>query len=360
MPEAIADQETKAATLAAYPEMSPKTDDAELRSLLLGGEGPRVEFKSTLRWDLKENRKNPGLEKAVVKTVAGLLNAEGGTLLLGVADDGTPVGLERDYATFSKPNRDGFELHLTNLLLDSLGRDLAPRARCSFGRVDNHDVCRLEIARSPRPVLVKEGNADLFYLRTGNSTRRLSIREVLDYHKERWPASNRLSAGGPSSPPNPFKAALETDPAVVEAHFGALVAADWTEADERFWEEMRDLQDELENAGRFGGSAHTLGRKRVCQRDVRLRAELLERRAGEVLRSVGGTVSHQLGERIREAALRRLAAHIEDIEEKLDDSGKIGRYPPLGRPDLPKQEAVAALDAKLSILLAQGGGSGRS
>jgi hypothetical protein len=182
----VVPQATKDAALAAYRELAPKTADAELAALLLGGEGPLVEFKSTLRWDLKENRKNPDLEKVVVKTVAGFLNADGGTLLLGVADDGTPVGLERDYASLSKSNRDGFELHLTNLLLDRLGRDLTPCVECHFHQIEESDVCRVEIRPSPRPVVVVEGNAQAFYLRTGNSTRQLSVTEILAYQKQRW------------------------------------------------------------------------------------------------------------------------------------------------------------------------------
>ena len=74
----VVPQETKDAALAAYRDLAPKTADAELAALLLAGEGPRLNFKSTLRWDLKENRKTPTCKKVVVKTVAGFLNAEGG------------------------------------------------------------------------------------------------------------------------------------------------------------------------------------------------------------------------------------------------------------------------------------------
>ncbi len=46
-----------------------------------------VEFKSTARWDLKEDKPNKLVEDAVVKTVAGFLNTDGGTLLIGVGPD---------------------------------------------------------------------------------------------------------------------------------------------------------------------------------------------------------------------------------------------------------------------------------
>ena len=74
---------------------------------LLGGETREVEFKQTARWSVREQRKDRAMEQVVVKTVAGMLNDHGGTLLIGVTDDGEPVGLEADYALVKPPNADG-------------------------------------------------------------------------------------------------------------------------------------------------------------------------------------------------------------------------------------------------------------
>jgi predicted HTH transcriptional regulator len=73
--------------------------------LIEQGESAELEFKSTVRWDLRESKKNPDLEAVIRYTVAGFLNANGGTLLIGVGDDGSIVGLQPDYGTFRKPNR---------------------------------------------------------------------------------------------------------------------------------------------------------------------------------------------------------------------------------------------------------------
>jgi predicted HTH transcriptional regulator len=50
-----------------------------------------------------------------VKTAAGFLNVEsGGTLLIGVDDNGKVLGLEDDYKTMGQsPTRDGYETWLT-------------------------------------------------------------------------------------------------------------------------------------------------------------------------------------------------------------------------------------------------------
>jgi hypothetical protein len=182
----VVSESVKDAALAAYRALAPRPGDPEIISLIGKGESAELEFKSTVRWDLREGKKSAELEAIIRHTVAGFLNANGGTLLIGVGDDGSIVGLQPDYGTFKKPNRDGFELFLTELLLGGLGKDMATSIRTSFHEVDGKDVCRLTVAAGPRPVFLKEGNDDAFYLRAGNSTRRLSTREAVQYCKTRW------------------------------------------------------------------------------------------------------------------------------------------------------------------------------
>ena len=182
----VVSQEIKDAALSAYQALTPRPGDPEILSLIEQGESAELEFKSTARWDLREGKKSPDLEAVIRLTVAGFLNSHGGTLLIGVGDDGSIVGLGPDYGTFKKQNRDGFELFLTELLLGALGKDLATSFRITFHEVDGKDVCRVTVAAGPRPVFLKEGNDEVFYLRAGNSTRRLSTREAVQYCKTHW------------------------------------------------------------------------------------------------------------------------------------------------------------------------------
>src|SRR5262249_42342741 len=94
-----------------------------IRELIRRGETSRVEFKASLRFDFKEQKVNKELTKVVVKTIAGFMNSEGGTLLIGVADNGDVVGLERDIETLSKKLTDGFELALRTAIANLLGGD---------------------------------------------------------------------------------------------------------------------------------------------------------------------------------------------------------------------------------------------
>ena len=85
----------------------------------------------------KESRKNCVLEKVIVRTVAGCLNGEGGTLLIGVCDDVTVIRLQHDYQTAHKKSRDSYELLLRDLLLNNVGKDLTQQLAVKF-----HDYCR--------------------------------------------------------------------------------------------------------------------------------------------------------------------------------------------------------------------------
>jgi hypothetical protein len=72
------------------------------------------------------------LESVIVKTVAGFMNAKGGTLLVGIGPKGEILGIENDYATLQKdPTRDGFEQKLTHLLANSLGKEFIPLRTCA-------------------------------------------------------------------------------------------------------------------------------------------------------------------------------------------------------------------------------------
>lgn len=156
-------------------------------SIIQQGEGSHLEFKSSLRWDMVESRINRSLEGVVLKTLAGFLNSPiGGTLLIGVTDNGDIIGLEKDYQTLKKPSQDGFEQNLMTSIANNLGTDLCQFVHVLFHVIDDKDVCRLIVSPAPRPVFLDQGNAPKFFVRTGGGTRDLNIQEALDYIHGRW------------------------------------------------------------------------------------------------------------------------------------------------------------------------------
>jgi hypothetical protein len=188
-------EETKQAALEEYRKFAPLAGDQEIIDLINRGESAKLEFKSTARWDLREDKKSKVIEEIILKTVAAFLNTDGGTLLIGVADDGSIVGLQPDMQTLRKKDRDGYELWLMNdLLLATFGNAMAPFFEVSFGLVDGKDVCRVNVKPGPEPVYIttKALNPggqpqECFFIRTGNSTNKLDRpSEIAKYLSQRW------------------------------------------------------------------------------------------------------------------------------------------------------------------------------
>lgn len=161
--------------------------DSDLQTLIAQGESADLEFKSSFRWDVRENKLNRVLEGVILKTLAGYMNGQGGTLLIGVADDGAILGLENDYKTLKKQDRDGFEQAIMTAIATKLGGDACHSVQIVFHAVDAKDVCRVMVAPMQRPVYVKDGDTPKLYVRTGALTRELNVQEAIDYTSTRWP-----------------------------------------------------------------------------------------------------------------------------------------------------------------------------
>jgi hypothetical protein len=161
--------------------------DKDMPLIIQQGEGPLLEFKSTFRWDMEQSRTNRQLEGVVLKSLAGFLNStHGGTLLIGVADDGQIIGLEHDFQTLKKQNQDGFEQAIMTAIAANLGADLCSHVSILFHVINTNAICRLIVSPSARPVFLNQGNTPKLYVRTGGATRDLNIQEALEFAPIRW------------------------------------------------------------------------------------------------------------------------------------------------------------------------------
>lgn len=163
-----------------------------IEELIAEGEGDELEFKSTLRWDLKAQTVNKKLEEIVIKTIAAFANAQGGTLMIGVADNGEILGLEGDYHALGGANRDKFELHLRNLLNEQFGASLVTlKIKVTFPAINEVEICQVDVQPAASPVVItvkdKDGRAqEKFYVRSGNSSQEMSMAEMQAYLSERF------------------------------------------------------------------------------------------------------------------------------------------------------------------------------
>jgi len=174
------------AELPRVPEDLGMPGGLSLEDIMAAGEGANIEFKSTLRWNLKAPRVDKDIEFEVLKTIVGFMNSRGGVLLIGVADDGTMHGLEEDYKTLHKKSKDGFELHLRNIVQRTVGGALTYLINIRFASKGGKDVCIVTIQPSPSPIwMQKEGEND-FYVRSGNQTKAFDSKETAEYVRLRW------------------------------------------------------------------------------------------------------------------------------------------------------------------------------
>ncbi|MGC4109613.1 MAG: putative DNA binding domain-containing protein [Nocardioides sp.] len=173
--------------MSTDPAAAEPTASAVHESQLAGGENKHVEFKSSIRWDRELKTVNRDLSKVVAKTIAGFMNADGGTLYIGVDDDGGVLGIEADIASLSTQSIDGFERAAHQALSNHLGADVSPRVDLTFPEVDGKQICVVHCPPHSGAVFFRDGDRQEFYVREGNRTVPLKMAEAQQYIGSQWP-----------------------------------------------------------------------------------------------------------------------------------------------------------------------------
>lgn len=161
-------------------------EENELDQYITTGESSNIEFKSSMRWDIKENNVNKNLQTVIAKTLAGFLNSEGGVLLIGMTDNGSIYGIEKDIETLSRKDKDGFEQNLTQIIENHLGKISISYLKTKFIEKNNLTVCLIEVKPSPEPIYLKNKDKKEFYVRLNNTTKPLDVEDTTKYIKIHW------------------------------------------------------------------------------------------------------------------------------------------------------------------------------
>lgn len=166
--------------------------DMDIVEMIMSGENSQVEFKTTLRYDMRENKVNKKLEEVVLKTLAAFSNGQGGMLVMGVTDELEVIGLENDFKTLNNGTKDEFELHLRNLVNHAYGVEFATNnLNVTFPEVNEVEICVVDVKQGLRPLYTevtdKNGSkSKKFYVRSGNSSQEIDITEVAQYINQRF------------------------------------------------------------------------------------------------------------------------------------------------------------------------------
>jgi hypothetical protein len=170
-------------------ENSTLSDGTKLNiaELIRNGENEKVEFKSSLSYDYQKKNKSKDVELSVAKSVAAFLNSDGGCLLIGVKDNKTILGIRKDFSLIKKSSNDAFELHFTNILNRYIGAENRPYVTMRFAKLAGKTVAIAIVPkRGPREVYLTLEGQPSFYIRSGNSSQPLDVKQATAYIKEHW------------------------------------------------------------------------------------------------------------------------------------------------------------------------------
>jgi len=182
-PEALADQ---VRGLIQEEPALPALLNAPLAKLIRAGESEHVEFKASLMWDYRRQSVNKELYEPVMKNLVAFMNAEGGILIVGVADDGEILGLDPDMKTLRKPGVDGFENVFNVAFGNMVGMEYRPFITLDFPTVQDKTICAIKVRPSTHPAYLRYQGKEDFYLRTGNSSNALTTSKAIQYIQSRF------------------------------------------------------------------------------------------------------------------------------------------------------------------------------
>ncbi len=155
----------------------------EILELIKNGENEEIEFKSTLRTNLHTNEFDKKIEYSALKTLSAFLNSAGGTLLLGINNEGKILGIEQD----KFPNIDKFNLYLISIIKGKLGKKHFHLIEIQNNLIGDKTIIKINCKKSKKPVFLKsELNEEEFYVRMGPSSVQLKGSELVEYINRRF------------------------------------------------------------------------------------------------------------------------------------------------------------------------------
>ena len=150
----------------------------EILELIKNKESEEIEFKSTLRTNLHTNEFDKKMEFSALKTISAFLNSNGGTLLLGITDEGKILGIEQD----KFPDTDKFNLYLISLIKEKIGKKHFHLIEIQNTLIEHRTIVKISCKKSKNPVFLKSDlNEEEFYVRMGPSSVQLKGSELVEY-----------------------------------------------------------------------------------------------------------------------------------------------------------------------------------
>lgn len=164
-------------------------DGVDPEELVMQEEGKRLEFKETLLYHTYKESADSELRAQAVKEICAFMNSEGGYLVIGVADDGTVRGIDRDLQLMD----DDIQKFEEQLEQEAKNRFDSPVpfsvyvGELRFPEIEGETICIVPVEFRPSgPVYYREGEETRLPVRSGSSSRNLPADRINEYVEDRW------------------------------------------------------------------------------------------------------------------------------------------------------------------------------
>jgi cytoplasmic iron level regulating protein YaaA (DUF328/UPF0246 family) len=195
-----------------FSEKIKLSESETLRRLIEKGEDDQVEFKSSSLWSLGlsafelleptsiEIKKYQKLASKFIlaRSIASLLNMNGGHLIIGVKEDRTNnenviIGIEREYhhLRLEDRNPDGYRRMIIDMIIKKFVPDILENfsnyVTITFHKISGKTVCWLQIRPAKQPIFVELGSEEIFFVRIDASSRMVTGKALTNYVLSRFP-----------------------------------------------------------------------------------------------------------------------------------------------------------------------------
>jgi len=153
------------------------------------GESTKLEFKSTLRYNIHSKCNDEKIENSVLKNIVAFCNSDGGEILIGINDEGEILGTELD----NFRNRDKFMLHLGNLIENRIVPSIDEFIDYKIIEINQKEICQIICRKSSKPSWFKpdKNKDEQFFIRTGPSSKPLSPMKAFEYINDHFKKRGR-------------------------------------------------------------------------------------------------------------------------------------------------------------------------
>jgi type I restriction system adenine methylase HsdM len=173
-------------------DLSTLSTEARVKTLLKINETKEIEFKQFFFLEYKQVHleqskpsRNDKEQAKVTKNIASFLNADGGTLLIGVDNQGNPTGIDEEMKRLKITKIEKYFKDFENTVTNLLGDSVSKLIKLSFVVLEEKTIVVVDCIPSPEPVFMKGDNKKYqdFYIRRTAESESLHGYDMLNYIK---------------------------------------------------------------------------------------------------------------------------------------------------------------------------------